>query len=72
MAWNDKEMEEQPRQMIYRRCNVPMEKAKTGFSYLTFTFHTELLRCPVCRQVFVPEELVKGRMSRVEAELEDK
>lgn len=72
MAWNDKETLETPRRMICRRCNVPMEKAKTGFSYLTFTFHTELLRCPVCRQVFVPEELVKGRMSRVEAELEDK
>ena len=39
MAWNDREIEEHPRRMVCRRCNVPMEKAKTGFSYLTFTFH---------------------------------
>ena len=49
-----------------------MEKAQTGFSYLTYSFHTDLLRCPLCHQVFVPEELVKGRMANVEAELEDK
>ncbi|MDO4581863.1 MAG: hypothetical protein Q4B96_04715 [Bacillota bacterium] len=60
------------RQMICKRCNVPMVKAKTGFRYLTFSFHTELLRCPVCHQVYIPEELVKGRMSAVEMELEDK
>ena len=60
------------RDLICRRCGVALTEAKTEFSYLTYTFHTELLRCPVCRQVFIPEDLVKGRMAEVEAELEDK
>lgn len=58
--------------LLCRRCGVPMEMAKTEFSYLSYTFHTELPRCPLCRQVFIPEDLVKGRMAEVEAELEDK
>lgn len=60
------------RDLLCRRCGVPLEMAKTEFSYLSYSFHTELPRCPVCRQVFIPEDLVKGRMSEVEAELEDK
>ena len=58
--------------MYCRRCGVPMENTKTGFSYLTYSFHTELLRCPICHQVFIPEDLAKGRMAEVEAQLEDK
>ena len=60
------------RDLLCRRCGVPMETAKTEFSYLSYNFHTELPRCPVCHQVFIPEDLVKGRMAEVEAELEDK
>ena len=60
------------RRMICRRCRMVMEIARTDFSYLTYSFHAELPRCPGCGQVFVPEELVKGRMTQVETELEDK
>lgn len=60
------------RDLLCRRCGVPMEMAKTEFSYLSYSFHAELPRCPVCHQVFIPEGLVKGRMAEVESELEDK
>jgi hypothetical protein len=35
-------------------------------------FPVDLLRCPKCRQVFIPEELARGKMSEVEKLLEDK
>lgn len=54
------------------RCGVALELKKTYFSYLGHAFHTDLPRCPVCGQVYIDEELVKGRMSRVERELEEK
>ena len=60
------------RELICRRCGVALEEIKTEFSYLSYNFHTELQRCPVCRQAYIPEELAKGRMAQVEAELEDK
>ncbi len=49
-----------------------MTPAKAYFSYLDHSFHTDLLRCPRCGQVFIPEELVKGKMQEVEMALEDK
>ena len=33
---------------------------------------TEILCCPKCGEVYLPEALVKGRMADVERELEDK
>ncbi len=35
-------------------------------------FHTDILCCPKCGEVFLPEPLVTGRMAEVERELEDK
>lgn len=54
------------------RCHVALELRETHFSYLGHAFHTELPRCPVCGQVYIDEALAKGRMARVEMELEDK
>lgn len=42
------------------------------FDYLGHNFHTEILCCPKCGEVYLPEALVKGRMADVERELEDK
>ena len=63
---------EEKQTKICNRCNVDMKPMKVGFSYLGHSFHAETLRCPSCGQVFIPEELVKGRMVEVEMELEDK
>lgn len=60
------------KKIICRRCNLEMEPAQTFFDYLGHNFHTDILRCPKCKEVYIPEELVKGRMAEVEQELEDK
>lgn len=58
--------------LICSRCGVPLEKIKVNFKYLTKQFEHEVDRCPVCGQVYIPEDLAKGRMAEVEKILEDK
>ncbi len=58
--------------MICSACQVPMEPRKTDFTYLGHSFYTDILRCPKCGQVFIPEDLAKGRIAEVEMQLEDK
>lgn len=53
-------------------CNLELKPANANFSYLGHSFRAEVPRCPGCGQVYIPEELVKGRIADVEAELEDK
>jgi hypothetical protein len=55
-----------------RKCDAPLVPQKTHFSYLGHTFHTDIPRCPLCGEMFIPEELVKGRMAEVEKSLESK
>ena len=55
-----------------RRCKLQMVPEQTFFDYIGHNFHTDLMRCPKCGEVYIPEKLVKGRMSEVERELEDK
>lgn len=54
------------------KCNKELVPKKTDFSYLGHTFFTEVPGCPVCGQVYISEDLVKGRISEVEMQLEDK
>jgi ferredoxin len=58
--------------MICARCGVPLEPAETKFSYLGHAFSHPVPKCPVCGQVYISEELVNGKISEVEALLEDK
>jgi ssDNA-binding Zn-finger/Zn-ribbon topoisomerase 1 len=58
--------------LICLKCNVPLELRKTSFTYLGFNFKTDLPKCPVCGQVYLSEELVKGKVTEVETSLEDK
>ncbi len=58
--------------LICNVCQVPLEPRKTDFKYLGHSFYTDILRCPKCGQVFIPEELAKGRIAEVEKQLEDK
>ncbi len=65
-------MDESRDRIICMKCNVALVKTKTDFSYLKHNFDTELLRCPICGQVYIPEALVKGKINEVEMALEEK
>lgn len=58
--------------MFCNKCRVPLTFGKTEFQYMGHSFSADVLRCPECGQVFIPEETVKGRMSEVEMVFESK
>ena len=58
--------------MICDKCDVEMQEMDASFSYLDRTFRHKVLRCPQCGQVSLSEDLVNGRMSEVEALIEEK
>jgi truncated hemoglobin YjbI len=60
------------KKLICCKCKKELALKKTNFSYLVHTFYTDVPTCPECGIVFISEELVKGRMSDVEMQLEDK
>ena len=49
-----------------------MVEMEANFAYLERKFRHKVQRCPSCGQVYLPEELVKGRMRQVETSLEEK
>jgi predicted nucleic acid-binding Zn-ribbon protein len=53
-------------------CKEELVMKKTVFSYLGHTVSNEVLTCPKCGRVFIPEELAEGKMAEVEEQLEDK
>jgi hypothetical protein len=53
-------------------CDRDFETASVTIGYLGSAFQVDLLQCPICRQVFIPEELALGKMVDVEKQLEDK
>jgi hypothetical protein len=53
-------------------CGVPLELGKVNIAYLGSSFPVELLKCPNCGLVLIPEELALGKMAEVEKALEDK
>jgi RNase P subunit RPR2 len=59
-------------EMICGRCDVAMVPMKSTFSYLKREFKHTVLRCPICGQIYIPEDLAKGKMREVEAILEEK
>jgi len=54
------------------KCKQDLAPKKTVFSYLGRTFAHEVLTCPKCGKVFIPEDLAEGKMAEVEEQLEDK
>lgn len=63
---------ENEKKLICAHCQKELVPQKTHFNYLGHSFSTDILKCPECGEAFIPEELVKGRMAEVEAQLEDK
>lgn len=57
---------------ICAACNIQLQPAKVSIAYLGNAFPVDLLRCPQCGLVWIPEELALGRMAEVEKTLEDK
>jgi hypothetical protein len=53
-------------------CNVPLESGKVDVAYLDNAFPVDLLKCPNCGLVLIPEDLALGKMVEVEKQLEDK
>jgi hypothetical protein len=51
---------------------IPLEWGKVRVAYLGSAFPVDMLRCPKCGQVFLPEYLALGKMADVECSLEDK
>lgn len=58
--------------MICLKCDREMEPAKANFNYLKHRATQEVLTCPVCKTVYVPEKLALGKMREMETMLEDK
>jgi MFS superfamily sulfate permease-like transporter len=53
-------------------CNVPMQLGKVDIAYLGNSFPVDVLKCPTCGLVLIPEEMALGKMAEVEKALEDK
>ena len=58
--------------LICDKCNVEMQLIEVQFKYLSRSFRYKVPRSPQCGQESLPEELVNGRMSEVEAMIEEK
>lgn len=58
--------------LLCDKCQVLMEPGKVHITYLKSTFPAELLTCPKCGQVYVPEDIALGKMLEVEKTLEEK
>ncbi len=54
------------------RCNIALTLGSVKLSYMGSDFPVELMKCPQCGLVYVPEELARGKMKQVEEALEDK
>lgn len=58
--------------IICNKCQKELVPTKTYLSYLGHSFFTDILKCPECGEVYIPEDLAKGRIADVEMQLEDK
>ena len=58
--------------VICGKCEREMEPKEVALTYLGHQVTAELPVCPVCGQVYISEEVVSGKIHRVEQLLEDK
>jgi hypothetical protein len=58
--------------VLCARHQVPLEPCKVDLTYQGHTFPADVLCCPICGLVYIPEEMAKGRMLEVEQTLEEK
>jgi hypothetical protein len=60
------------RDWVCADCGEALVPGKVDISYLGSSFPVDLLTCPNCGLVLIPEELALGKMNEVEKALEDK
>jgi len=53
-------------------CNRDLQPDKVKVTYMGSAFTVELMVCPCCGLVLIPEDLALGKMHEVEQLLEDK
>lgn len=58
--------------MFCLKCDREMAPAKVNFEYLKHRATQEVLTCPACNAVYIPEKLALGKMREMETMLEDK
>jgi len=58
--------------LICSKCNKELEPESINLEYLGHRMTHQFLTCPVCKMVYIPENIVNGKMHQVETELEDK
>jgi hypothetical protein len=49
-----------------------MKMSKANLLYLESTINYDFLACPECGAIYIPEELVEGKIHEIEMALEDK
>lgn len=59
-------------ELICCKCGIAMQQRKACFSYMGYSFNTELPCCPRCGQVYIDEDVAAGKMAEVEMALEEK
>lgn len=57
---------------VCSKCHEKLEKSLVKVKYLSGNFEVELMKCPKCNMVIIPENLALGKMLEVEKSLEDK
>ena len=58
--------------MICLKCDKELVPTKVSLDYLGHRITHEFLACPVCGNLFIPEDVVLDKMQKVESRLEDK
>jgi RNase P subunit RPR2 len=65
-------MDNSKKQWKCNKCQKPLKLKNTVFEYMGRSFSHDVLVCPSCGKVFIPQSLAEGRMAEVETALEDK
>ena len=59
--------------LVCSKCNLPLELREISIDYLDYHFDNEKVpRCPKCGLIYISEELVNGKVTKLEILLEDK
>lgn len=64
--------EENKKKIKCSKCNIELITGKANFSYLGRDFSGDVLKCPECGKVYISEDLVNGKIKKVEGMFESK
>ena len=58
--------------LVCVKCDKELEMLDANADYLGHHFTEKVPRCPECGQLYIPEEMVNGKIAGVESTLEQK